>query len=95
MAPAWCACTAEFRGCESWMSWMQVLWNKVNWLISSINLSPWAFSTAAQGGTGGVQASGEVASEVTANLLAYCNAVLSAHDCACQMQRTQSSVLPI
>ena len=54
---------------ENHISYEQVLWNKVNWLISTINLSPWAFSSAAQGGSGGVRASGEVASEVESHPL--------------------------
>lgn len=64
MAFAWSACTVTQRHVTAELIGMQVLWNKVNWLISTINLSPWAFSSAAQGGTGGSQASGEVASEV-------------------------------
>ncbi|CAL8461992.1 g1523 [Coccomyxa elongata] len=60
---AWNPNSADTGGLVSDPNWDTVLWNKVNWLISTINLSPWAFSSAAQGGTGGVQASGEVASE--------------------------------
>lgn len=46
---------------------MQVLWNKVNWLISTINLSPWAFSGAMQGGPSQGGASGEVAKELVSS----------------------------
>ncbi|EIE25050.1 glycoside hydrolase [Coccomyxa subellipsoidea C-169] len=55
---AWNPNSADTGGLVSDPNWDTVLWNKVNWLIASINLSPWAFSGGFQG-----SASGEVASE--------------------------------
>lgn len=76
---------------------MQVLWNKVNWLISTINLSPWAFSGAMQGGLLQGGASGEVAKELVSHdkhtstdhltltfVLALYSSVAACHETQCR-----------